>query len=174
MKVPQQKKEILIDKIPVSGILGISKTAVGKQYSLIGESKTIIPDLSLYIQPEDIEVTNDVSQSICISLVNEDTDEVDLSEEEIKLDTVQTTATGVSIEDIEIMNKVEKESESLSPLHANRIRNTVGVISGAEFELNNDPEFSKRLNQLLEDCEQAIQPESTSQLIPGEIENFFN
>lgn len=175
MKAPQPKKEILIDKIPVSAILGVSKTAVGKQYSLIGESKTIIPDLSLYMHPEETEVTGDVSQSICISLVNEDTDEVDLSEEEIKLDTVQATATGVSIEDIEIISKVEKESESLSPLQANRIRNTVGVLSGAELELKNDPEFSKRLNQLLENCEQAIQPEiSASQLITGDIENFFN
>lgn len=91
------------------------------------------------------------------------------------MDTVQTTATGVSIEDIEIMNKVEKESKSLSPLQGNRIRNTVGVLSGAELELNNDSEFSKKLNQLLENCEQPIDSTigDVSKSTAGEIENFF-
>lgn len=178
MKATQPKKERLADKAitPVSGIIGASKTAFTKRYSLIGESKTIIPDLSPYIQSENTEVKNDVTHSICISLANEETDEVDLSEEEIKLDTVQTTATGVSIEDIEIMNKVDKKSEPLTPLQINKIRNTVGVLSGAELALNCDLEFSKKLNQLLENCEQPIDSTigDVSKSTAGEIENFFN
>ncbi|MEG1007653.1 MAG: hypothetical protein RSO15_15460 [Bacteroides sp.] len=177
-KVFQQKKGTVIEPISVTKvtIIGLSKTKIIEQYHLMGESKTLIPDLSPYIQPTTAETTNEAAHSICISLVNEDTDEVDLSEEEIKLDTMQSTATGVSIEDIETMNQAELDSSVLSLAQQQIARDTAEVLSGTELTLRSDPKFSKRLHMLLESCEQSVGLTDAPDTTPTgtEIDDLFN
>lgn len=177
-KVFQQKKGTVIEPISVTKvtIIGLSKTKIIEQYHLMGESKTLIPDLSPYIQPTTAETTNEAAHSICISLVNEDTDEVDLSEEEIKLDTMQSTATGVSIEDIETMNQAELDSSVLSLAQQQIARDTAEVLSGTELTLRSDPKFSERLHMLLESCEQSVGLTDAPDTTPTgtEIDDLFN
>ncbi len=174
-KVLQRKNERPVEPIITSkvNIIGISKTSFNKQYHLVGESKTLIPDLSPYIPTTKAEATNEVTHSICVSLTNEDTDEVDLSEEEIKLETIQNTATGVSIEDIEAMNKAETKSNALSFAQRQRVRNTAEILSGTELVLKSDPKFSEKLHSLLEHCEQTVNVTDKLNAKSTEIDDLF-
>lgn len=177
-KVFLQKKGTVIEPISLTkmAIIGLSKTKINEQYHLIGESKTIIPDLSPYIQPTTAAATNEAAHSICISLVDEDADEVDLSEEEIKLDTMQTTATGVSIEDIETMNQAEVDPSVLSLAQQQIAHNTAEVLSGTKLAFRSDPKFSEKLHTLLESCEQTVGLTDAPDTTPTgtEIDDLFN
>lgn len=164
-RLPHPKEKQVVEQAvaPVASVIGVSKTASQKPCSLVGESKTSIPDFSAYVEPKQTAVPPEERHSISVALLSGESDEVDLSEEEIPLDAIQTTATGVTIEEIETMNRAERELESLSASEVEGVCHTTGILAGTVAAYQNDSAFSQRLHTLLEHCEESVQVTSNSE-----------
>lgn len=160
--------------IPFGSIMGVSKTVIKPVQRIIGESKTKIPDASDFIQSQEPDkmTASEGSKRITPRLANEG--EVDLLAEEIPLES-NLVATGVSIEDIERMNRVADNPELCSSEECKSVQQTVDKLLGTKIFESKSAVFSAKLGKLLDGCvgqEHGKSQEAATD--PNEIDKWFN
>lgn len=166
---------------PLRSIIGVSKTVINPVQNIIGESKTKIPDASGFIQSKEPDSMKDSegSKSITISLTEER--EIDLSAEEIPLEynitnsrDIESVATGVSIEDIERMNRVADNPELCSPKEFKSVQKTVDKLLGTKIFESQSAIFSAKLGKLFDEYTGENIGNRSEDTDPNEIDKWFN
>ena len=158
---------------PISPIMGVSRTVIRPLYRILGESKTKIPDSSDFIQADGTDsIGNEMeSESIIISLT--DNEEVDLSTEEVPLE-YSSVATGVSIEEIERMNKAVDNVEVCSSDECKMAQKTIEKLQGTKVFESQSTAFSTKLGKLLDRCVDMENEKSTNGADLSEVDKWFN
>ena len=180
LKEKEDEKNKKKKDTPLRSIMGVSKTVIKPVQNIIGESKTKIPDVSDFIQSKESDNMKDSegSKSITISLMDEG--EIDLSAEEIPLEynitnseDTESVATGVSIEDIERMNRVADNPGLCSPEEFKSVQKTVDKLLGTKIFESQSAIFSAKLGKLLDECTGENIGNRSEDADPNEIDKWF-
>lgn len=184
-KVFQQKKN-KCDRIKreqkahTNTIMGLSRTVIKPLINIIGESKTKIPDISDFILSEIIpDSVNEKNKSKSITTSLTDGEDIDIEAEEIPLEYNtpssgdSSVATGISIEEIEQMNKLAENPEACSNNKYQTVQNTIEKLLGTNIIESQSKAFSTQLSKLLDECISKESEEGSTDT-DSSIDKWFN
>lgn len=141
-------------------ILGVSRTVVKPSVTVLGKSKTTLSGLSDFIVSDIPKPGSEAPTDKYITLDTEGDGEVDLVAEEIPLEYTaansmrsEPAATGISIEEIERMNRFADNPGLCTPGMRENVQKTVEKLLGTDIFRNHSTAFSTRLGELLDECQ---------------------
>lgn len=184
-KVFQQKKKECgrikrKQKTHTNSIMGLSRTVIKPLINIIGESKTKIPDISDFILPEIVsDSVNEENKSKSITTSLTVSEDIDIEAEEIPLEYNtpnsgdSSVATGISIEEIEQMNKLAENPETCSNNEYQTVQNTIEKLLGTNIIESQSKAFSTQLSKLLDECI-SKESEEGSTNTDSSIDRWFN
>lgn len=183
-KVFQQKKKecgrIKRKQTHTNSIMGLSRTVIKPLINIIGESKTKIPDISDFILPEIVsDSVNEENKSKSITTSLTVSEDIDIEAEEIPLEYNtpnsgdSSVATGISIEEIEQMNKLAENPETCSNNEYQTVQNTIEKLLGTNIIESQSKAFSTQLSKLLDECI-SKESEEGSTNTDSSIDRWFN
>ena len=148
--------------------------------NIIGESKTKIPDISDFILSEIIpDSVNEKNKSKSITTSLTDGEDIDIEAEEIPLEYNtpssgdSSVATGISIEEIEQMNKLAENPEACSNNKYQTVQNTIEKLLGTNIIESQSKAFSTQLSKLLDECISKESEEGSTDT-DSSIDKWFN